>query len=116
MAVRPLDAREVDFGQSLAMCPVRPQNMQSLLLKRCLRSMVVSLPSLPSLVVRSGLVPEELDELAALPLDSLESFGAAAEEDAEAETDIVGLSEVYLDVDGLAEGFVCRLSSDLRSQ
>jgi hypothetical protein len=90
--------------------------MQSLLSKRCLRSAVVSLPSLPSLVVRLGLVPEEPDILTALPLDSLESFGAAVEEDAEAETDIVGLSDVYLDVDGLVEGFICRLSSDLHSR
>jgi hypothetical protein len=61
-------------------------------------------------------VPEEPDKLAALPLDSLKSFGAAVEEDVEAEMDVVGLSEVYLDVDRLAEGFICRLSSDLRSQ
>jgi hypothetical protein len=100
-AVRPLDTREIDLWQSLVMCPVRPQTIQSL----C--STVMSLPSFPSLVIRSGLAPEESDILAAVPLDSLDSFGTAAEEDMEAEVDIVGLLKVYLNVDRLVEGFVC---------
>ena len=106
--------RLVDFGQSLAMCPARPQNIQSLLSKRFFRSTAVSLPSFPNLVVRSGFPLELPEVLAAFPLDSLVSLGAAVKEEAEAEVD--GLSEVDLEVEGLVDGFVWRLTSDLRSQ
>jgi len=47
------------FGQLSAKCPVPPQNMQRLLLSRLLRSSAVSFPSLPSLLVKSGLEPDE---------------------------------------------------------
>ena len=55
-----LEAEEVDFGQSLAICPVRPQNMQRLLSSWCWCSCCISLPSLPNLLA-SGDVEVELD-------------------------------------------------------
>ena len=76
-AVQPLDTQEVDFRQSLVMCPARPQNIQSLLSKQFFCSTVVSLPTFPNLVVRSGLPPELPEELAALPLDFLVSLEVA---------------------------------------
>ena len=76
-AVQPLDTQEVDFWQSLVMCPARLQNIQSLLSKWFFCSTAVSLPSFPNLVVRSGLPPELPEVLAALPLDFLVSLGAA---------------------------------------
>ena len=105
-----LDAQEVDFRQSLAMCPVRPQNIQSLLSKWFFYSTAVSLPSFPSLVVRSGLPPELLEVFMALPLDSLVFLGAAEEEEAEAEVD--DLLGADLDMEGLADGFVWQLTLD----
>ena len=59
-----LEAEEVFFGHSLALCPVPPQNMQRLLANRRARSSEVSLPSFPSLLERSGFLfcPEEPDE------------------------------------------------------
>ena len=47
----------------------------------------------------------------ALPLNSLMSFGVAEEEEAEVEVD--NLSGADLDVEGLANGFVWRLTLDL---
>ena len=90
---------------------MRPQNIQSLLSKQFFHSAAVSLPSFPNLVVRSGLPPELPEVLVALPLDSLVSLGVAEEEDVEVEVD--GLLEADLDMEGLADGFVWRLSSDL---
>ena len=60
-----LEAEEVFFGHSLALCPVPPQNMQRLLANRRAHSSEVSLPSFPSLLERSGFLfcPEEPDEL-----------------------------------------------------
>jgi len=42
-----LELLEVDFGQSLAIWPGCPQNMQSLSLMHCWRSSSVNLPSFP---------------------------------------------------------------------
>ena len=61
VAERPLEALEVDFRQSFPMWPPAPQNMQSLLLKWRFHSSEVSLPSLPSFDVRSGLGVEEVE-------------------------------------------------------
>ena len=47
-------------------------------------------------------------------MDSLVSLGAAVKEEVEVEVD--GLSEVDLEVEGLADSFVWQLTSDLRSQ
>ena len=60
-----LEAEEVFFGHSLALCPVPPQNMQRLLANQRARSSEVSLPSFPILLERSGFLfcPEEPDEL-----------------------------------------------------
>src|SRR3979490_2803059 len=61
-----LEELEVDFGQSLATCPGRPQNIQRLKLKRRCRSCEVSFPSFPNLSERSGpffILPELLLEL-----------------------------------------------------
>ena len=49
-----LEAEEVFFEHSLALCPGPPQNMQRLLAKCCKHSSGVSLPSFPSLLGRSG--------------------------------------------------------------
>ena len=56
---------------------------------------MVSLPSLPSLEVRSGLLAEAPEVVAALPFDSLVSLDAAG----------VVLGE-FLNVDGAEVGFV----------
>ena len=47
------------FGQLSVKCPVPPQNMQRLLSSHHLCSSVVSFPSLPSLLVKSSLEPDE---------------------------------------------------------
>ena len=70
----PFTAREVDFRQSLAMCPVRPQNIQSLLLKRCFLSSAVSLLSFPNFDVKSSLVAAVTTEGLVGLVDSFESF------------------------------------------
>ena len=105
---RPLKALEVDFGQSFAMWPPALQNMQSLLLKRCFCSLEVSLPSLPSFNMRSGLeVEEEVVEV--FPLISGEAL-----EPPEFVEDVAGvLSDLE---EGAAEGFAWWLISDLHSQ
>ena len=112
MVAQPLDALEEDLGQSFAICPAFPQNIQSLLSKRHFRSSAVSLPSLPNFDEMSDLGAEVL---AVFPLDSLESL-----EEPELfpeEEDVEGLSEDLEDVaEELLEGFTCRLTSDLRSQ
>src|SRR5882724_2943597 len=51
-----LEEAEVDFGQSLAMCPEVPQKRQSLLSRWCCLSWGVSFPSFPSFKERSGVV------------------------------------------------------------
>jgi hypothetical protein len=66
VAVHALAAREVDLGQLHAECPAAAQKRQRQLSKRCLRSSSVSLPSFPSLPVRSGTEEEGLDGLGAL--------------------------------------------------
>lgn len=81
---RPLAAREVDFGQSLAMCPARPQNMQSLWSNRYFLSSAVSLPSLPNLDVRSGFATAAVTEGLAGLVDSFESFGVEVDAEVEA--------------------------------
>ena len=62
VVARPFAAQEVDFGQSLVMCPARPQNIQSLLSKRCFLSLVVSLPSFPNFDIKSSLVAAAMTE------------------------------------------------------
>ena len=105
---QPLKALEVDFGQSFAIWPPAPQNMQSLLLKWHFHSFEVSLPSLPSFDVRSGLGVEEEEE-EAFPLTSGEAL-----EPLEFMEDVV---EVLSDLEGGAvEGFTWQLISDLCSQ
>ena len=57
-------AHEVDLGHSFARCPAAPQNMQSPLSNLCFCLSGVSLPSLPSFLVISGLLaflPFKLD-------------------------------------------------------
>ena len=73
VAEQPLEALEVDFGQSFAMWPPALQNMQSLLSKRHFRSSEVSLLSLPSFNVRSGLGVEE-EGVEVFPLTSGEAL------------------------------------------
>ena len=113
LATHAFEALDMDFRQSLAICPVRPQNIHSLLLKQCLCSAVVSLPSLPNFKEMSSFEELELAEiLAAFSEDSLESLEVLElllPEEVEAE----GLLED--DLEGL-EGFTCLLSSDLHSQ
>ena len=112
MVALPLDALEEDLGQSFAICPVFPQNIQSLLSKQCFCSSVVSLPSLPNFDEMSDLGAEVL---VVFPLDSLESL-----EEPELfleEEDVEGLLEDLEDVvEGLLEGFTWWLTSDLYSQ
>ena len=108
MVARPLDALEEDLGQTFTICPVFPQNIQSLLSKQHFCSSAVSLPSLPNFDEMSDL---GVEVLAAFPLDSLESLEEPElfleEEDAE------DLSEDLEDVaKGLLEGFTWRLTSD----
>jgi len=58
-----LELLEVDFGQSLAIWPCCPQNMQSLSLMCHWHSSSVNFPSFPRWVgvsEEAGLVPEEL--------------------------------------------------------
>ena len=113
LVIHAFKALDIDFRQSLVICPVRPQNIHSLLLKQCLCSAAVSLLSLPNFDKMSGLEELELVEiLAAFPEDSLESLEAPEvllPEEAEAE----GLLEDDLEE---LEGFACLLSSDLCSQ
>ena len=112
MVAQPLDVLEEDLGQSFAICPAFPQNIQSLLSKRHFCSSAVSLPSLPNFDEMSDLGAEVL---AAFPLDSMESL-----EEPELfleEEDVEGLSEDLEDVaEGLLAGFTWRLTSDLHSQ
>ena len=63
----PLEALEVGLGHSFAMQPAALQNMQSILLKRRLCSMAVSLLSLPDFNKRSGLGVAEVEEEALEP-------------------------------------------------
>ena len=107
-----MDALEEDLGQSFAICPVFPQNIQSLLSKQHFHSSAVSLPSLSNFDEMLDLGTEVL---AVFPLDSLESLEEPElfpeEEDAE------GLLEDLEDVvEGLLEGFTWQLTSDLCSQ
>ena len=98
----------MDFRQSFAMWPPALQNMQSLLLKWHFCSLEVSLPSLPSFNMRSGLRVEEKEE-EVFPLTSGEAL-----EPLEFMEDVVG---VLLDLEGgAAEGFAWWLISDLCSQ
>ena len=59
-----LEAEEVFFGHSLALCPVPPQNIQRLLANWWVHSSEVSLPSFPGVLERLGLLfcLEELDK------------------------------------------------------
>ena len=96
VAEQPLEVLEVDFGQSFAMWPPAPQNIQSLLSKQCFCSSEVSLPSLSSFDVRSGLGVEK--EVEVFPL----TLGEALEPPEFVE-DVVG---VLSDLEGrVAEGF-----------
>ena len=112
MVAQPLDALEEDLGQSFAICPAFPQNIQSLLSKQCFHSSAVSLPSLPNFDEISDL---GVEVLVVFPLDSLESL-----EELELfpeEEGVEGLSKDLEDVvEELLEGFTCQLTSDLRSQ
>ena len=80
------------FLHSLARCPVPPQKRQRLLVIRWLRSLVVSLPSLPSVLERSSVV--FLDEEAELPLP--EGVDVDAEEVFSAVEDVVEV-DVFLE-------------------
>ena len=60
VAEQPLEALEVDFGQSFTIWPPALQNMQSLLSKWHFHSLEVSLPPLHSFDMRSGLRVEEV--------------------------------------------------------
>ena len=106
MVARPFAAREVDFGQSLAMCPVRLQNIQSLLSKRCFLSLAVSLPSFPNFDVKSGLAAAATTEGLVSLVDFFESFGDVGVDAAEG-TGVFSEDEW---------GFTCQVISDLRSQ
>ena len=112
MVAQPLDALEEDLGQSFAICPAFPQNIQSLLSKRCFCSSAVSLPSLPNFDKMSDLGAEVLTVFPLDSLESLEKLELFLEEE-----DVEGLSEDLEDVvEELLEGFTWRLTSDLRSQ
>ena len=88
----------MDFRQFFAMWPPALQNMQSLLSKQHFCSSEVSLLSLPSFNMRSGLGVEEEKEVV-FPLTSGEAL-----EPLEFMEDMVG---VLLDLErGVAEGFV----------
>ena len=105
VAERPLEALEVDFGQSFAMWPPALQNMQSLLSKRRFRLLEVSLPLLPSFDMRSGLGVEE-EGVEVFPLTSGEAL-----EPPEFVEDVAG---VLSDLEGeAAEGLAWWLISDL---
>jgi len=73
------------FGQLSTKCPVPPQNMQKLFLSRHLCSSAVSFPSLPSLLVKSSLEPDE--DWLLVTLDEPEVF--------------VELGELPLELEGL---------------
>ena len=73
-----LAAREPDFGHSLALWPLLPQNIHKFCSNLCLRSSEVSLLSLPSLSESSGVLPgflgvgfSEEEDWAELPVDDL---------------------------------------------
>ena len=73
-----LAAREPDFGHSLALWPLPPQNIHKFCLNLRLRSSEVSLPSLLSLSESSGVFPsflgagfDEDEGWAELPEDDL---------------------------------------------
>ena len=73
-----LAAQEPDFGHSLALWPLLPQNIHKFCSNLCLRSSEVSLPSLPSLSETSGVFPgflgarfDEDEGWAELPEDDL---------------------------------------------
>ena len=75
LATCAFEALDVDFRQSLAICPVRSQNIHSLLSKQCLCLAVVSLLSLPNFDEMSGLgKPELVEVLVAFPEDSLDPW------------------------------------------
>ena len=100
-----MEALEVDFRQSFAMWPLASQNMQSLLSKWHFCLLEVSLPSLPSFDMRSGLRGEVV-EVEVFPL----TLGEALEPP-EFMEDVVGvLSDLE---EGEIEGFACQLILDL---
>ena len=73
-----LAAWEPDFGHSLALWPLPPQNMHKFCSNLCLRSSEVSLPSFLSLSKSSGVLPDFLgvrfnedEDWAELPKDNL---------------------------------------------
>ena len=112
MVAQPLDVLEEDLGQSFTICPVFPQNIQSLLSKQCFHSSVVSLPSLPNFDKMLDLGAEVL---AVFPLDLLESLEQP--ELFPEEEDVEDLLEDLEDVaEELLEGFTWQLTSDLHSQ
>ena len=89
MVARPLDALEGDLRQSFAICPVFPQNIQSLLSKQCFHSSAVSLPSLPNF---EKMLDFGVEVLVDFPLDTLESL-EELELFLEEEVDVEGLLE-----------------------
>ena len=101
MVAQPLNALEEDLGQSFAICPIFPQNIQSLLSKQCFHSSVVSLPFLPNFEEMLDLEVEvEVD----FPLDFLESLEKL--ELFPEENNVESLSEDLEDVaERLVEGF-----------
>ena len=109
MVAQSLDALEEDLGQSFAICPAFPQNIQSLLSKQHFCSLVVNLPSLPNF---DKMLDLGMEVLAVLPLDSLESLKEL--ELLLEEEDVEGLSKDLEDVAvRLLEDFTWQLTSDL---
>ena len=105
------EALEEDLGQSLAVCPDWPQNMQSFSLKHCWCSSLVSLLSLPRWVGIVGVAEVEDDGVDFFTWElELAELGV---EDAEV------VDEADLEVDEAEEedtGLTCLVISDLRSQ
>ena len=104
---QPLKVLEVDLGQFFAIWSPALQNIQSVLLKQHFGSSEVSLPSLSSFNMRSGLGVEEV-VMEVSPLILREALKPL-----EFMEDLAG---VLLDLDGEAmEGFTWQLISDLHS-
>ena len=98
----------MDFRQSSATWPPALQNMQSLLSKQHFCSLEVSLLSLPSFNMRSGLGVEEVVE---------EVFPLTLREALEPLDFVEDMAGVLSDLKGGAvEGFIWWLISDLHSQ
>ena len=107
-------ALEEDLGQSLAVCPDWPQNMQSFSLKHCWCSSLVSLLSLPRWVGVVGVVEHvEVED------DGVDFFTWELELVELGAEDVEVVNKADLEVDKAEEedtGLTCLVISDLRSQ